>query len=92
MVVAEAGEQVAERLASLDDRAVGKIDLRVVGILRQQPVPVAGIERSKMLVKHRLRRRLLFQIGQFHLCVRSSSNDGDRRQRRHGDFHVVLPG
>ena len=81
-VFAEAGEQVAKRLASLDDHAVGKIDLRLLGVLGHQPVPIAGIERRKVLVEHRLRRRLLLQIGQLHLRVRSRSccNDGDCRQ------------
>ena len=85
--------QVTERLASLDDHAVGKIDLSVFRILGEQTVPVAGIERRKVLVEHRLRRRLLFQVGQFHLRLRSRSycNDGDCRQQRHSDFHIFLP-
>ena len=66
-ILAKSGKQVADRRASFHDHPVRQIDLRVRGILGKQTVPVASVERRKVLVEHGLRGWLFLQCRQFHL-------------------------
>jgi hypothetical protein len=47
--LAETGEQWAGRLAAFYDLATGQIHLEIIWILREEPIPIAMIERIQML-------------------------------------------
>ena len=47
--LAEPGEQCACRLAAFYDLAAGQIYLEIIWILREEPIPIAVIERIQML-------------------------------------------
>jgi len=64
-----AGEEIGDCRASFHHRPVGKVDLSVIRILRDQTLPVALVQRVEMLVKDGLRRRLLFYVSPAVLCL-----------------------
>src|SRR5262249_9105041 len=61
-VFAESGKQVTDRLAPFHDHAGGKVDLRIIRILRDEAIPVAMVESVKMFIEYGLRIRLLLQL------------------------------
>jgi hypothetical protein len=81
----------ANGCAPLHDLAVGQIDLGVLGILRQQPVPVASVERGEMFVEHGLRGWLLLQFRKFHLGLGRRRHQDGRDRQWQNDLHCFLP-
>jgi hypothetical protein len=60
-IFAEPGEHFARRLATFHDLAAGQIHLEIVWILREEPIPIAMIERIQMLCEDRLLGWLFFE-------------------------------
>lgn len=90
--VAEPAEEIGDCRASFHDRPVGKVDLSVVRILRDQTFSVAFVQRVEMLVEDGPRARLLFDVWHFHLPLYRVSSCGhdNNNCNRQLNFHRFL--